>query len=120
HVDLHPCLERDRVDAGPTADTSHVERRLRLRGHLEGIDLGNGAAHSLDRVRHAERPVAMAARTLERDPITIAADPNVRDSEASAVYGNELIDLSLQAVEEQALHSAQIAEAFFTHVGHER
>src|SRR5207249_5156760 len=111
HVDLHPRFERDRVDARTAADASHVERRLRLRGHLEGVDLGNGAAHRLDRVRHAERPVTMAARTLERDLIPIAPHANVRNSQTGAVYRNELIDLAFEAVEEEALHAAQIAKA---------
>ena len=41
------------------------------------------------------------------------------DAQPGAVHRNELVDLALQAVEEQALHAAQVAEAFFADVGDE-
>ena len=61
----------------------------------------------------------MSAGTFEDDLVAIAAHADVGDAEAGAIHRNELIDLALQAVEEEALHAAQIAEAFFADVGDE-
>ena len=90
------------------------------RGHLEGVDFGDGAAHGLYRVRHAERAVAVAAGPFEGHLVAVAAHADVRDAEPGAVHRDELIDLSLEAVEEEALHAAQIAQPFLADIRDER
>ena len=68
---------------------------------------------------NAEGAVAVAARALERDPVAEAADRDVRDAKTGAVDGHEAVDLSLQALVEEVLHAAQIAEPFFADVADE-
>ena len=44
----------------------------------------------------------------------------MRDAEAGAVHRDELVDLPLEAVEEEALHAAQIAQPFLADIRDER
>ena len=71
-------------------------------------------------IRTAERAEAVAAGTVERDAVPMAADRTVRDVQPSPVDRNEPIDLPLQALTEQRFHAPEIPEALFADVGHER
>jgi hypothetical protein len=46
----------------PPPDPADVERRLRLLGHLDLLNLRDRATHRAHRVRHAERAEAVARR----------------------------------------------------------
>jgi hypothetical protein len=86
---------------------------------FEGVDFGDGAPHGLDGIGHAEGAVAVAAGPFERDLVAVAADADVGDAEAGAIHRDELVDLSFEAVEEEALHAAQVAQAFLADIGDE-
>ena len=98
----------------PTRPTLNVV--FGLRRDFERVDLRDRAAHRLNRVGHAERAIAVAARSLERHLVPIAAHADVGDAQARAVHRDELIDLSLETLVEQLLHAAQVAEALLADV----
>src|ERR1019366_476479 len=70
-------------------------------------------------IGHADSAVAVAAGPFERHLVAVAAHADVRDAEAGAVHRDELIDLSFETVEEEALHAAQVAQPFLTDIGDE-
>src|SRR5689334_22706876 len=73
----------------------------------------------MDRVRHAERAIAVAARPLIRDAIAIAADGAARDAQAGAIDGNEVVDLALVLAREEMPCAAQVAGPFLANVADE-
>ena len=82
---------------------------------LEVGHSGNRASQCVNRVGNAERAVAVAARPLERHPVPMASDGDVRNPEAGPVHGDEPVNLTFQRLVEQGLHAAQVAEPFLPH-----
>src|SRR5687767_125655 len=73
----------------------------------------------MDRTRHAERAVAVAAGALVRHPIPVAADSAARDAETRAVDRDEVIDLALVLAREEVTHATQVAWPLFADVADE-
>ncbi len=73
----------------------------------------------MNRIGHAERAEAVAAGSFESDAITVAAYADIGNAEACTVDGNEFVDLAFQAVGEQVLGAAEVAQTFFTRVSDE-
>ena len=66
-------------------------------------------------IRHAERTVAVPARSLVGHAIAIAAHRSVRDAEARAVDRDKHVDRILERTAEQRADPAEIAWTFFAH-----
>ena len=106
----------------PAADPSHVERRpplIRRVGRPQLRDLRDGPPHGLDRVRGAERRVAVPAGPLERHAVAAAAHGRVDQEQPGAVDRDEPVDPPLHRVAEELLHPAQVAEPLLADVRHE-
>jgi len=116
HVNFGPGFERDRVHRGPASDAADVEGGLRLLGHLELGNLGDGSAERMNRVDAAELTVAVPAGALVGEPVAEAANANMGHAKPGTVHGNEAVDLSFQGLVEQRLGSTQITQALFAHV----
>src|SRR3982750_2120508 len=70
----------------------------------------------MNRIGDAKCAIAMAARPLVRHSIALAADAVMLEVEAGAVDGDEVVDLSFQAVGEEITSAAEVARALFTDV----
>ena len=90
-----------------------------VRRNLDVGDPRDRAAQRVDRIRHAERAVAVTARALVRDLVAIAADRAARDAESRAVDRDEVVDLALELVREEVPRAAQVAGPFLADVGDE-
>ena len=75
----------------PTRPTLNVV--FGSRGTWKSPILRYRPAHCMNRIRHAERPVAVTAGSLECHPVAKAAHAHIGDAQARAIHRNELIDL---------------------------
>ena len=119
-VELEPCLEGDGVDRGSAADEADVEGGLGVGRNLEIVDVGDGAAGSLDGIRNAEGTVAVTAGTGEGHAVSVAADSDVGDASGFAGFdGDEFIDIAFECGPEEFFHAAKVAGTLFADVGDE-
>ena len=73
----------------------------------------------MDRARHAERAVTVAARALELDVVALAPHRAIDDVQPEPVYGNEVVDLSLVPGREELSHAAKVSFALLADVADE-
>src|SRR6266545_7112531 len=74
----------------------------------------------MDRVRDAERAVAVSARPFVGDSVSKAADADVRDAHPGAVDRDEPVDAALELLIKEVLHTPQIPQALFPNRRDER
>src|SRR5262245_46825512 len=73
----------------------------------------------MNRVRHPERAVAMAARSLIGHAISIAADRATGNAETCAVHRDEVVDLALVLAREQMPDATEIPWPFLADIADE-
>ena len=69
----------------------------------------------MDRIRHAERAVAVSTRTFVGHAIPVAADGAAGCAKPCAIDRDEVVDLAFQLAVEKRAHASEISRAFFAH-----
>jgi len=82
-------------------------------------DAGDGAAHGVGGVGHAEGAIAVAAAALVSNQVAVAADAPGGEAGARTINGDEGVDLSFELFVEQMADAAEIALALFADGGDE-
>ena len=113
HVEFHLAVCRNGVDGRAAADRTAGKRCSRLFAGMHVGNLGDGAAHSVNRRGVTVILPGMAARAVEMHAVALGASSGAKKStNINAINRNETVDLHAR-LQEEMLGTAQIAIAFF-------